>query len=275
MVLCELQEHLFDILCKIDEICHLENIPYMLAGGTMLGAVRDQGFIPWDDDIDIFVWRKDYSVLREALLKHLPPYYQLTEPDSFLPFFYDFICRVQDVRYTFRTPNEEDIFYKNKQNYISVDLFLLDNGANTLAGLNVRAFCHRFIYCLAMGHRFRIDWRKYPIFQRLFLCPLIKIGTLIPMKNLLECQKKICNFHHDKPGKYCMVTNDLPQNLSLPYLRIWFTDTVMMKFWNRYFPVQAGYDEKLTLQYGDYMHPPKDRNLYVQHSDCIYHEVQK
>ena len=186
MILHELQEHLFDILCKIDEICRMENIPYMLAGGTMLGAVRDQGFIPWDDDIDIFVWRKDYPALREALLKYLPSYYQLTEPDSFLPYFYDFICRVQDKRFTFRIPDEEDIFYKNRQNYISVDLFLLDNGANTLTGLKLRAFCHRFIYCLAMGHRFRIDWGKYSMFQKIFLYPLIKTGALIPMKRLLD-----------------------------------------------------------------------------------------
>ena len=51
----------FDILCDIDDFCKENNIRYYLAGGTCLGAVRDHGFIPWDDDADLILPREDYE----------------------------------------------------------------------------------------------------------------------------------------------------------------------------------------------------------------------
>ena len=59
----EVQEGSVKILKRIDEICHQLNLKYYLAYGTLIGAVRHKGFIPWDDDVDIMMPRKDYDIL--------------------------------------------------------------------------------------------------------------------------------------------------------------------------------------------------------------------
>ena len=66
---------LLDMLEAVTRICDRHGITYYLDGGSLLGAVRHHGIIPWDDDIDINVFRKDYEKLQEILPKELPAYY--------------------------------------------------------------------------------------------------------------------------------------------------------------------------------------------------------
>lgn len=77
----EIQVICLEMLCELDQMCKEAEIPYSLAGGTLLGAIRHEGFIPWDDDIDIFMLRKDYERFMEKYynveLKN--PYYRIMD----------------------------------------------------------------------------------------------------------------------------------------------------------------------------------------------------
>ena len=68
----KVQEILLGYLLEIDRICRKYDIRYFLAGGTLLGAIRHHGFIPWDDDADVMMLREDYDRFMQVVQKELP-----------------------------------------------------------------------------------------------------------------------------------------------------------------------------------------------------------
>ena len=68
----EKQEHLLQLFRELDEICKKNNLRYVMAGGTAIGVVRNEGFIPWDDDVDIYMPRDDWNKLVEISGSVLP-----------------------------------------------------------------------------------------------------------------------------------------------------------------------------------------------------------
>ena len=71
-----------NILIVVDRICREHNIPYFLTNGTLLGAVRHKGFIPWDDDMDIAMLRPDYEAFIKVITDYLPEPYEFVGPTT-------------------------------------------------------------------------------------------------------------------------------------------------------------------------------------------------
>lgn len=114
---CEL-----NILKAFLEVCDRLSLHYYLLGGTLLGAVRHQGFIPWDDDIDVGMPREDYEIFLRDGQKYLPEYYFLqslhSEPDYHLNF-----AKIRDSRTTFV---EYSVRRRKINHGIFIDIFPLD-----------------------------------------------------------------------------------------------------------------------------------------------------
>ena len=82
----------YELLCEVDRICKEHDIQYFLHGGTFLGAVRHQDFIPWDDDVDIAMKRADYDRFVQIYPQEADPKFKLLRFEDY-PQFFDFISK--------------------------------------------------------------------------------------------------------------------------------------------------------------------------------------
>lgn len=122
-----LQKKLLDMFCWFHQFCEENSLRYYMLGGTMLGAVRHQGFIPWDDDIDVGMPREDYRRL-EQLLSHSAGKYVLETPQTENTDFYYPFAKLYDTETTL----VENTRYKIKRG-IYLDIFPLDGAGNSEA----------------------------------------------------------------------------------------------------------------------------------------------
>lgn len=105
-----LQKIELDMLKIFQGICAKHNLKYYATGGTALGAVRHKGFIPWDDDIDVGMPRKDYERLKDIISKELPPEYYFLSPleEYRKDYFTVEFCRICDKRYLLQLENQKE-----------------------------------------------------------------------------------------------------------------------------------------------------------------------
>lgn len=123
---------MLDILKVLDEICRRHNIKYWLSYGTLLGAVRHGGFIPWDDDLDVEMEKEDYNKLMKVLETELPQDYVLHNHESdsnFLLFF----SKIRYVKSYVEEYNSIDLKYKYRG--IFVDIFCLEKSGKLISKL--------------------------------------------------------------------------------------------------------------------------------------------
>ncbi len=265
MKLKEAQDRSFELLCLIDDICGREGVPYFLTGGSEIGAVREKDIIPWDDDIDINVRFSDYPAFREAMRRCLPNHIRLVEPVDFAPRFYDFVVRVVDTTAPRRRDTEENRFYGQLQNNLCIDVFLVFHVPENRLLRGLARLRLTGLYGLGMGHRHHVDYSQFSPAQKLAVGCLRTVGRMIPARTVCRRYFKAVerlDRHRDSPwGMINWFTGYTWERMA------WFDSAAEGELRGRRFPIAAGYDGELTMFYGDYMHPPKDRNAFVQHLD--------
>lgn len=272
----KLHEASLSLLKKSDEVMRENKISYMLDAGTLLGAIRHEGFIPWDDDADICMMREEY----DKFLKIAP---QLFGGDFgfVLPGqkgdnrFYDFVPKITYKKMNILQNAEDEIFYQGKYSNPQLDIFVIDKVPNGKPGQMIHTKLLILIYGMAMGHRRTIDYSKYSKVQAAVIFVLSKIGKIIPLHVTAKLYDAVASMFKNTNKKYVMSTHSAMDHFGDCYEYEWYEKSATAKFENEVFPIPCGFDGILKKHYGDYMKlPPKEKQV-PKHFDFDIFETRR
>ena len=256
------------ILKEIDRICRKYKIRYALDAGTLIGAVRHKGFIPWDDDADVVFLRSQYEAFVKVAGRELPDTMELLLPDSYRDgrAFFDFTPRIIYKNSRCHQDSPEMNFYGGKLNHIWVDLFILDKLPASPAGAAATRFVHKAIYGLAMGHRPGLDFKKYSLIHKIFVGGLAGVGRFIPLRLIFAMQRAAALKDRRSRGTRWYYSNYQPDYLYVTLEGTWCEAVEDAAFEDAQLMIPKGWHEVLTEVYGDYMQLPPEEKRVPTHS---------
>ncbi len=256
------------ILKEIDRICRKYKIRYALDAGTLIGAVRHKGFIPWDDDADVVFLRSQYEAFVKVAGRELPDTMELLLPDSYRDgrAFFDFTPRIIYKNSRCHQDSPEMNFYGGKLNHIWVDLFILDKLPASPAGAAATRFVHKAIYGLAMGHRPGLDFKKYSLVHKIFVGGLAGVGRFIPLRLIFAMQRAAALKDRRSRGTRWYYSNYQPDYLYVTLEGSWCEAVEDAAFEDAQLMIPKGWHEVLTEVYGDYMQLPPEEKRVPTHS---------
>lgn len=255
----EIQKQSVEILYVLDSICRQEGIKYFLAYGTLLGAVRHNGFIPWDDDIDVMMPRNDYERFEEYCKNNREELYPLAlfsqETESRYPYVIDRLC---DTRYTITRDDEEDCGMG-----LFVDIYPLDgmgNDINEAISIERRVHPLSSMFCQASKKYYKVRrMKKWKIIVKYLFFIYAKIkGKHYFGKKLASISKQHSYDDSDYVG--CVVWRTYDKRDI--YKREWLDESIEHKFEEKMLMIPKDYDYILSKIYGNYMKlPPVEKRV--------------
>lgn len=246
------------IVKEVIQICDNHNLLYYMIGGTMLGAIRHKGFIPWDDDIDIGMPREDYEKFLEIAPRKFSSHLELVNYKTD-PNYQYYITRVRDT-----TTKLEEIRIGNDSKYThaSIDIFPLDGAPNNVVLRKIyylRVMFHRAM--MSLCYRDSIDEaRKRSFKERILLfflkkIPIHKIFNPIKEKNRID--KLMRKYPIEKSNEIGCLMGAYRTREMVP--KVFFGNGEFYKFEDIEMRGPEKYHDFLSLVYGDYMKlPPKE-----------------
>lgn len=253
-----------DILKETARICEENNLEFFLGGGTLLGAVRHNGFIPWDDDVDIMMPRSDYEKLVEIFNQNCNKHYKLldyrTENDYYYPF-----NKIVDLR----TKLYEDNFKEIKNMGINIDVFPIDYLPENEK--EIEKVFKKFKFYNRMVVYYRTLNKRKSTKNKFLVLPKVVLGFIMSIFNFYRiCLKKLdnlCKKYNDTRKVACISGRYLEKEvMDISYIE----EKVMMKFEDTEMPIPVGYDDYLTKHYGDYMKLPPKEERVANHNRQVY-----
>ena len=240
------QMRMLEILIEVDRICKKHDIRYWLSSGTLIGALRHDGFIPWDDDLDIEMMRQDYLRLLEVLPSELPEWLVMQNEETDPNYFF-FFTKVRDRRSRLLEQNGYDRMWKEQG--IFIDILPVEQHPIWLHKLTEKT----------VGHMYKI-WRTSTDDQK----AIKKVRRIFDFNNkvLFPCLR---TFLLPLTSRFStLITSGMGIPFHNPrYAKEIFPLTTHV-FEGHEFPVPHDADAHLRHLYGDYMQLP-DLNKIAIH----------
>ena len=268
----ELQLTQLEILEIVDEMCRRNHISYSLYAGTLLGAVRHQGFIPWDDDLDICMLRSDYERFLECW-KEKPVAGYLLQNKETDPDFTQSFSKIRKDHTTFLQPGEETYKYHKG---IFIDIFPIDRiPATALLRRAYQMEC--MVYQLFTREFLPLDASKR---KRVFASLLLGCANPTIRRMIRQQLHKNITQYSENP-KLQTIAVETESTIHQPLPAYLMNDFTTLQFEGKHFMCTKYWDEYLQLKYGDYMKLPPESERVWKHKPLIidfernYEEIEK
>lgn len=230
------QLRMMELLLAFDKICKKHNIRYWLIAGTLIGAARHHGFIPWDDDMDVQMLREDYERMLEILPQELDDTMALQCRQTDPNYFYQY-AKLRDRRSILDENNGYDRIFKERGIYI--DIFPIDRHP---------VWMHR-LSMMTIGHTYKILKRKdltdEAATSKVMKWVSLNEKVIYPLLNGLN---------------RIIPSGDYLDALGVPYIVKRYKEDIFplttLEFEGHMLPAPGNYDKVLRDQYGDYTQLP-------------------
>ena len=253
----EIQQMELGIMEYIHEVCQKIGVKYFLAYGSLIGAVRHQGFIPWDDDMDICMLREDYEKLQDYLIANPDERYEVMSYKNNLNYVYPFM-KVQD-NHTYLL--EEDVRIDSNMG-IYVDIFPVDGyeDDSVFKDKMTRLIKKRQLSCYTFKGITNTKSLLNSLIRYISVIVFYFTNTNKYIRGIDELAKS------RKVDDYELVDYLIYKDMHKPvWKREWLEQTIMGVFEGKEFMIPKNYHEILTSDYGDYMQLPPVELRFSHH----------
>lgn len=258
-----------DILIFFADFCKQKSLKYFLAYGTLIGAIRHKGFIPWDDDIDIVMPRKDYEFLIHNFPEH--PYYKIMSNDI-NPHYGKLFAVINDIR----TVKKEKLSRKRSVGTVCVNIdifpidFLPDSPTEQIELLSKVRQIENKLACLTYAFG-RGRTLQSTIKKNIGICifRLLELLDITSTQKLAEQHQKLLRSYHNTATAGC-VANTGFNGIKEFMPRKCFEEQIDVSFEEHTFNAPKEYDLILRTIYGDYMQLPPVEKRVSHHSNICY-----
>lgn len=263
-----------DLLSKFAAVCKEHNLKWYVDGGTLLGAVRHRGFIPWDDDIDICMPYADYCKLCKMSSLFEEPYFLQTwmSQDGWHPYL-SRLRRSDTTGYTkWESKNPKDW---NKG--VFIDIFAMSYIPDNHFIELTQGMLLKGIRGLYYGYESKRDGT--PAANNMVLSYILKgaytlFSIIWDYKRLADLYVSIGGWQKER-SKKCGLLLFKPLSSIFTWKTEWYKDTIMMDFMETSVPCPIEFDERLTCQYGDYMTPVKAASYHGSLIVDLHHSYKE